>query len=88
MVVYQDAIDEEKFWARPLAMWNGEVDAGGKKLPRFQFLSPSMGELDEKPIFRLIEAIKDNLEQYQHLGEYTRVTITSRRATSWKLTKG
>jgi hypothetical protein len=70
MVVYQDAIDEEKVWARPLSMWDEEVDVGGEKLPRFQFLAPSRDELDQNPVFRLIEAIKDNLEQYQHFGEF------------------
>jgi hypothetical protein len=70
MVVYQDAIDESKTWARPLSMWSEGVDAGGKKQPRFQFLAASMEALDEKPTFRLIEVIKDNMEQYQHLGEY------------------
>lgn len=65
MVVYQDVIEEKKYWARPAPMWNEEADVGGKKQPRFQYLAQSMDELDEKPVFYLIEAIKDNMEQYQ-----------------------
>lgn len=70
LVVYRDVIDEEKVWVLPLFMWNEEVDIDGKMLPRCQFLAQSMDELDEKPMFRLIEAIKENMEQYKHLGEY------------------
>ena len=43
MVVYQDVLDGENVWARPLSMWNEGVDVGGEKLPRFQFLAQSMG---------------------------------------------
>ena len=50
MVVYQDAIDGAKVWVRPLSMWSEEVDVGGVKLPRFQFVATGMGELDETPM--------------------------------------
>ena len=35
LVVYQDAIDKDKYWARPASMWNEEVDVDGRKQPRF-----------------------------------------------------
>lgn len=50
MVVYQDAIDEAKVWARPLSMWSEEVDVGGKKLPRFQLLATGVDTRDETPM--------------------------------------
>lgn len=50
MVVYQDAIDEAKVWVRPLSMWSEEVDIGGEKVPRFQFVSSDVDALDETPL--------------------------------------
>jgi len=37
MVVYEALYDNDKskFWVRPAAMWFGEVEIGGKKVPRF-----------------------------------------------------
>jgi len=38
MVVYQDVRCPEKFWARPAAMWEETVDAGGQTVPRFRYM--------------------------------------------------
>ena len=35
LVVYQDLSDASKVWARPRAMFEEEVEIGGKKVPRF-----------------------------------------------------
>lgn len=40
MVVYQDVRCPEKIWARPLAMWEETVEAGGRTLPRFEYIGP------------------------------------------------
>ncbi len=39
MVIYQDAKDSDKIWARPAAMWEETVRIDGKEIPRFEFLS-------------------------------------------------
>jgi hypothetical protein len=70
MVVYCDITDETKVWVRPISMWGEEVIVGGKKQPRFRFLASSLDEMDVRPTFSLIEAIKDNMEQFRHNGEY------------------
>ena len=46
MVVYRDAADAGKVWARPASMWNEEVETGGGRRPRFQYLAPSLAELE------------------------------------------
>ena len=70
MVAYCDITDEAKIWVRPISMWGEEVIADGEKQPRFRFLASSLDELDERPTFSLIEAIKDNMAQFRHNGEY------------------
>jgi hypothetical protein len=35
LVVYQDLSDLAKVWARPRAMFEEEVEVGGKRVPRF-----------------------------------------------------
>ena len=41
LVVYESLYDNKtsKLWVRPLSMFNEEVEIGGKKVPRFKFLS-------------------------------------------------
>ena len=36
LVVYQDAIDASKIWARPAEMWNEIVEVDGVKMKRFE----------------------------------------------------
>lgn len=36
MVIYQDASDETKIWARPASMWNEEVSRNGETVRRFE----------------------------------------------------
>ena len=38
MVVYQDVTDSEKIWTRPASMWREEVDVGGARKPRFEYI--------------------------------------------------
>ena len=38
MVVYQDALHPEKYWARPAHMWEETVEAGGKTVCRFEYI--------------------------------------------------
>ena len=38
MVVYQDLTDESKIWARPASMWREEVDVGGVRRLRFEYV--------------------------------------------------
>lgn len=38
MVIYQDLDGEREFWARPLNNFLEEVDIGGEKKPRFEYL--------------------------------------------------
>jgi len=70
MVVYWDTTADAKVWVRPLSMWGEAVNAGGEAQPRFRFLAPGMDELDGAPMFRLIEAIAGNMEQYRRFGEH------------------
>lgn len=35
LVIYQDASDTSKVWARPRPMFEEEVEAGGARVPRF-----------------------------------------------------
>ena len=39
MVVYEALYENEmsKLWVRPLAMFLGEVEVGGKRMPRFRY---------------------------------------------------
>jgi hypothetical protein len=40
MVIYEALYDNKmsKFWARPLAMFEGEIELNGKKVPRFEYM--------------------------------------------------
>ena len=40
MVIYEAMYDNDKskFWARPLSMFEGDVELNGKKVPRFEFI--------------------------------------------------
>lgn len=40
MVIYEALYDNKmsKFWARPLAMFEGEIELNGKKVPRFVYV--------------------------------------------------
>ena len=38
LVIYCDIKDDQKIWARPLAMFLEEVEIEGKKMPRFEYL--------------------------------------------------
>ncbi len=41
LVIYEALYDNEtsKLWARPISMFEEEVEINGKKVPRFKFLS-------------------------------------------------
>lgn len=36
MVIYRDASDDSKVWARPASMWNEIVKVNGEDVPRFK----------------------------------------------------
>lgn len=36
MVIYKDASDDSKIWARPASMWNEIVNVNGQDVPRFK----------------------------------------------------
>lgn len=36
MVIYRDASDEQKIWARPLSMWDEIVCVNGENIKRFE----------------------------------------------------
>lgn len=40
LVIYEALYDNKtsKLWARPISMFNEEVEVGGKKIPRFKYL--------------------------------------------------
>ena len=38
LAIYEDIDDSSKWWARPLAMFDEEVEVNGKRLKRFEFL--------------------------------------------------
>ena len=38
-VVYRALYGEKKLWIRPAKMWSEKVDVGGKKVPRFEYIS-------------------------------------------------
>lgn len=69
LVVYQGVTNGNRCWVRPATMWVQEVEVEGNLQPRFRYLAANLDELDEKPIFELIEAIKANMEQYHRLRE-------------------
>jgi hypothetical protein len=40
LVIYEALYNNKtsKLWARPASMFSGEIEIGGKKVPRFQFI--------------------------------------------------
>lgn len=38
MVVYKSLYGEGEIWVRPLSMWNEQVEADGKLVPRFRLI--------------------------------------------------
>lgn len=38
LAVYQALYDNHDLWVRPLNMFNEEVEVGGKKIPRFEYI--------------------------------------------------
>jgi hypothetical protein len=38
LVVYKALYGEGQIWVRPLAMFNGQVEVAGQKIPRFDFI--------------------------------------------------
>ncbi len=38
LVIYRDLSGDKQIWARPLTMFLEEVEAGGKKIPRFKLI--------------------------------------------------
>lgn len=38
MVVYKALYGEGEIWVRPLSMWNEQVEADGKPVPRFRLI--------------------------------------------------
>lgn len=38
MVVYKAPYGEGEIWVRPLSMWNEQVEADGKSVPRFRLI--------------------------------------------------
>jgi len=38
MVVYQDVNNPDKIWARPISMWNDDIEIEGKIVKRFRFI--------------------------------------------------
>lgn len=38
MVVYKALYDDGDVWARPLSMWEEEVEVNGVKVPRFKYV--------------------------------------------------
>lgn len=38
MVIYQDVNDPDKIWARPVSMWNDDIEIDGKTVKRFKLM--------------------------------------------------
>ncbi len=38
LAIYEDTDDSSKWWARPLAMFNEEIEINGKKIKRFTLI--------------------------------------------------
>lgn len=38
MVIYQDVNNPDKIWARPVSMWNDEIEIDEKIVKRFEFI--------------------------------------------------
>lgn len=70
MVVYSDIVDDEKKWARPLAMWNETVTVDGVTKPRFELIATSVEDMDSKALFPLINKIADIMEQDDRNSEF------------------
>lgn len=62
LVIYQDAKDEGKIWARPKEMFLEEVEVDGEKKPRFELISEEDGEAADWE-----EKYKRALADYQNL---------------------
>lgn len=39
MIVYQDVLHPEKYWARPAGMWEETVEVDGRTVPRFEYIA-------------------------------------------------
>lgn len=39
MVIYQDVNAPDKIWARPISMWNDDIEIDGKTVKRFELLT-------------------------------------------------
>ena len=44
MVIYQDAKDSDKIWARPAYMWEEAVKTDGKMVRRFEYVGEEADE--------------------------------------------
>ena len=38
MVIYQDVNHSDKIWARPVSMWNDDIEIDGKTVKRFELM--------------------------------------------------
>jgi hypothetical protein len=46
LVVYRALYGEFGLWVRPLEMFCGKVEVGGKSVPRFEFINQEIGDSD------------------------------------------
>jgi len=63
VVVYQDISDEAKIWVRPKKMFLEEVEADGKKKPRFEFLREEETDSFENKYLRALADYQNLLKQ-------------------------
>ncbi len=49
IIVYQQEHNSQ-IWARPKSMFLEEVDVGGKKVPRFEYIGTSIWRIDDDPV--------------------------------------
>lgn len=50
LVIYK-SVSNGKCWARPLSMWEEQVDLYGKTISRFTLIASSLEEMDRKRLF-------------------------------------
>ncbi|MGE5425736.1 MAG: nucleotide exchange factor GrpE [Bacillota bacterium] len=62
MVIYR-SMGDGKLWARPLALWEEEVELEGKKEPRFRFLRESEKDNFEHKYLRALADYQNLLKQ-------------------------